>query len=81
MNQGFDGILGRVKRYEQQSSTDGIDTGRKAALDEVTSLMTALANQKTVDAQKSFLDQRLAAEKDSRMKSVIGALSKFVTSK
>jgi hypothetical protein len=77
----FDGILGRVKRYEAQSSTDGIDTGRKGALDDVAALMTSLANQKTVDAQKSFLDTRLAAERDPRMKSVIAAVLKVVSSR
>jgi tetratricopeptide (TPR) repeat protein len=77
----FDGILGRVKRYEQQSSTDGIDTGRKGALDDVISLMTGLANQKSADAQKSFLDARLAAEKDPRMKNVLGYLQRIVTSR
>ncbi len=77
----FDGILGRVKRYEVQSSTDGIDTGRKGALDDVISLMTNLANQKTVDAQKSFLDTRLSAEKDPRMKNVIGSVLKVVGSR
>ena len=81
MGKFFDGLLGRVKRYEAQSATDGIDTGRKAALDDVISLMTNLANQKTVDAQRSFLDARLAAEKDPRMKSVIGALARFMTSR
>ncbi|HTZ50500.1 MAG TPA: hypothetical protein VMF68_02520, partial [Spirochaetia bacterium] len=70
---------GRVKRYEVQSSLDGIDTGRKAALDDVISLMTGLANQKGVDAQKTFLDSRLSAEKDPRMKNVIGSLAKFLT--
>ena len=75
----FDGLLGRVKRYEVQSSLDGIDTGRKAALDDVISLMTGLANQKGVDAQKNFLDSRLAAEKDPRMKNLIGSLAKFLT--
>jgi hypothetical protein len=74
----FDGILGRVKRYEVQSSTDGIDTGRKGALDDVILLMTNLANQRTADAQKSFLDARLSAEKDPRMKNVIGAVLKVV---
>jgi hypothetical protein len=74
----FDGILGRVKRYEVQSSTDGIDTGRKGALDDVLLLMTNLANQKTVDAQKTFLDTRLSAEKDPRMKSVISSVLKVV---
>jgi hypothetical protein len=77
----FDGLLGRVKRYEAQSSLDGIDTGRKAALDDVIALMTSLANQKSVDAQKSFLDARLAAEKDPRMKNLVGALAKFITSR
>jgi hypothetical protein len=77
----FDGLLGRVKRYEQQSSTDGIDTGRKGAIDEVISLLTNLANQKTADAQKAFLDTRLAAEKDPRMKKLLGALTKVVTGK
>jgi hypothetical protein len=81
MGRFFDGLLGRVKRYEVQSTLDGIDTGRKAALDDVISLMTNLANQKSVDAQKSFLDGRLASEKDPRMKSVIGALAKFLTSR
>jgi hypothetical protein len=74
----FEGILGRVKRYEVQSSTDGIDTGRKGALDDVVLLMTNLANQKTVDAQKSFLDTRLSAERDPRMKNVIGSVRKVV---
>jgi tetratricopeptide (TPR) repeat protein len=81
MGKFFDGLLGRVKRYEAQSTTDGIDTGRKAALDDVISLMTNLANQKTVDAQRSFLDARLSAEKDPRMKSLIGALARFMTSR
>jgi hypothetical protein len=81
LNRFFDGILGRVKRYEQQSTEDGIDTGRKAALDDVISLMTGVANQGSVDAQKSFLQTRLAAEKDPRMKNVIGALSRFVTTR
>ncbi len=81
MGKFFDGILGRVKRYELQSSTDGIDTGRKSALDDVISLMTGLANQGGADAQKSFLDARLAAEKDPRMKNVITALQKFLTSR
>jgi len=75
----FDGLLGRVKRYEVQSSLDGMDSGRRAALDDVISLMTNLANQKGVDAQRSFLDARLAAEKDPRMKNVIGSLAKFLT--
>jgi len=81
MNRFFDGILGRVKRYEQQSTEDGIDTGRKAALDDVTSLMAGVANQGSVDAQKGFLQTRLAAEKDPRMKNVITALSRFLTSR
>ena len=79
LSRAFDGLLGRVKRYEVQSSLDGIDTGRKAALDDVISLMTGLANQKGVDAQKTFLDSRLSAEKDPRMKNVIGSLAKFLT--
>ena len=77
----FDGILGRVKRYEVQSSTDGIDTGRKGALDDVLQLMTNLANQKTVDAQKTFLGARLSAEKDPRMKNVIESVLKVVGSR
>jgi len=77
----FDGLLGRVKRYELQSATDGIDTGRKGALDDIISLMTGLANQKSVDAQKAFLDARLAAEKDPRMKRVLGYLQRVVTSR
>jgi tetratricopeptide (TPR) repeat protein len=81
MGRFFNGILGRVKRYELQSSADGIDTGRKAALDDVISLMTGVANQASVDAQKSFLEARLAAEKDPRMKNVIGALAKFLTNR
>ncbi len=81
LSRTFDGILGRVKRYEVQSSTDGIDTGRKGALDDVISLMTNLANQKTLDAQKSFLDARLSAEKDPRMKNVIGTVLKVVGSR
>ncbi|HET6450521.1 MAG TPA: hypothetical protein VFI08_04380 [Spirochaetia bacterium] len=81
MNRFFDGILGRVKRYEQQSTVDGIDTGRKAAMDDVIALMTGVANQGNVDAQKSFLQTRLAAEKDPRMKSLITALSRFVTNR
>ena len=78
MGKFFDGILGRVKRYELQSSTDGIDTGRKAAMDDVISLMTGLANQSGADAQKTYLDARLASEKDPRMKNVISALSRVV---
>jgi DNA repair exonuclease SbcCD ATPase subunit len=76
----FDGFLGRVKRYESQSSTDGIDTGRRKALDDVISLMTGLANQKTADAQKSFLDARLASEKDPKMLSLLGYLQRIAAS-
>jgi hypothetical protein len=76
MGKYFDGFLGRLKRYESQSSTDGIVTGRRAALDDVISLMTSLANQKTGDARKSFLDARLAGEKDAQMKKLLGYLQK-----
>jgi hypothetical protein len=34
-----------------------------------------------VDAQKTFLDARLSAEKDSRMKGVIAAVLKIVGSR
>ena len=74
----FDGLLGRVKRYEAQSSIAGIDTGRRVALDDVIALMTSLANQKSPDQQRSFLDGRLASEKDERMKSVLGYLQRIV---
>jgi hypothetical protein len=74
----FDGLLGRLKRYESQSSLDGISSGRRAALDDVISVMTGLANQKSPDARRSFLDGRIAAEKDARMKSLLGALQKVV---
>jgi hypothetical protein len=74
----FDGLLGRVKRYEAQSSIAGIDTGRRGALDDVIGVMTGLANQKSPDQQKSFLDSRLAAEKDPKMKSVLGYLQRIV---
>jgi hypothetical protein len=77
----FDGLLGRVKRYESQSATDGIDTGRKSALDDVIGLMTGLANQKTAETQKSFLEKRLAAEKDPRMKSLLGYLQRVVANR
>jgi hypothetical protein len=78
MGKYFDGFLGRLKRYEAQSSTDGITTGRRAALDDVISLMTGLANQMTVDARKSFLDARLAVEKDAKMKNLLGYLQKIL---
>jgi tetratricopeptide (TPR) repeat protein len=74
----FDGLLGRVKRYEAQSSIAGIDTGRRGALDDVIELMTGLANQKSPDQQKRFLDNRLASEKDPKMKSVLGYLQRIV---
>ena len=81
LSKSFDGLLGRMTRYENQSTVDGIDTGRKGALDAVISLMTGLANQKSVDAQKTFIADRLAAEKDPRMKGVLDYLQKIVTSK
>jgi hypothetical protein len=74
----FDGLLGRVKRYEAQSSMAGIDTGRRSALDDVIEVMTGLANQKSPDQQKSFLDDRLASEKDPKMKSVLGYLQRIL---
>ena len=74
----FDGLLGRVKRYEAQSSLAGIDTGRRGALDDVIEVMTGLANQKSPDLQKSFLDERLASEKDPKMKSVLGYLQRIL---
>jgi hypothetical protein len=56
----------------------GIDTGRQGALDDVIDLMTGLASQKSPDQQKTFLDGRLAAEKDPKMKSVLGYLQRIV---
>jgi hypothetical protein len=78
MNKVFDGLLNRVNRYDAQLSTDGIATGRRSAIDELAALMTGLANQKSAEAQKTFLDARLAAEKDPRMKSLLVSLQKLV---
>jgi hypothetical protein len=77
----FDGLLGRVKRYEAQSAADGITTGRRGALDDVLAVMTGLANQKTPEGQKSYLDAKVTAEKDPKMKSVLGSLQKIVAGK
>jgi hypothetical protein len=78
----FDGILGRVQRYEIQSSVDGMETGRKGALDDVIAVMTGLANQKTPETQKSYLDGRIkAAEKDPKMQSLLGYLQQVVSKK
>jgi hypothetical protein len=81
LNKVFDGILNRVNRYDAQLSIDGMETGRKSAMDELASLMTGLANQKNAAAQKTFLDARLAAEKDARMKSLLQTLQKVVASR
>jgi hypothetical protein len=77
----FDGLLGRVKRYEAQSSMAGIETGRRSAMDDVIGVMTGLANQKSPDQQKSFLDNRLASENDPKMKSVLGYLQRVLTAR
>jgi hypothetical protein len=77
----FDGLLGRVKRYEAQAASDGITTGRRTALDDVLAVMTGLANQKTPEGQKSYLDAKVSAEKDPKMKSVLGSLQKIVAGK
>ena len=85
LSKSFEGLLGRVQRYEAQIATDGVTTGsgagRKSALDDVMTLLTGLANQKTTDAQKQFLAARLAAEKDPKMKSLLGSLQSLVTNR
>jgi hypothetical protein len=77
----FDGLLVRVKRYDAQSSAAGIETGRKRALDDVIDVMTGLANQKSPDKQRSYLDSRMAAEKDLNMKNLLGYLQRILASR
>ncbi len=81
LNKVFDGILDRVNRYDAQLSSDGIATGRRSAMDELASLLTGLANQKDADAQKAYLDARVAAVKDPRMKNLLQSLQKVIASK
>ena len=74
----FDAILNRVNRYDAQLSSDAMITGRRSAMDELATLLTGLANQQSAAAQKTYLDTRLAVEKDPRMKSLLDSLLKVV---